>query len=111
MLSAPTSFKMFADVDWNGHMDLNGGGWVLMTLGMIAFWGLLIFAVVWVVRETGRGSASTAVPGADAGAQEPAAILDRRLAEGDLSVEEHRERRRALSPPPDGPEPDDEANT
>lgn len=107
MFSAVQRFGLPADVDWNGHMDLDGWGWVLMTLGMIAFWGLVIFGVVWVVRELG-GRPRASVSGAAAEGMtdpDPGAILDRRLAEGDISIEEHRERRRALASPPGASEP------
>lgn len=76
--------------DWD-HMD--GGAWVWMGLGMIIFWGLVIFGVVWLVRALTdhRGPAW----GRHA---EPSALdlLDRKLAEGSISVEDYRERRELL---------------
>ena len=94
MSSAITLRMPLAAVDWNGHMDLNGWGWGLMTLGMVAFWGLLILLVVWVIRETGRRPAG---PAAHLSGSDPAAILERRLAEGDITVTEYRERRDAIA--------------
>ena len=79
----------------------------MMTLGMIAFWGLLILLVVWVIRETGRRPAGSASDLAAVRATDPAVILERRLAEGDISVEEYRERRGAIAGPTDGTESDD----
>ena len=80
-----------ADVGWD-HMG--GGAWFLMGLGMIIFWGLVIFGVVWLVRTlTDHRTAGT-------GAQpEPSAldVLDRKLAEGAISVDDYRERRRLLT--------------
>jgi putative membrane protein len=76
--------------DW-GHMD--GGAWVWMGLGMIIFWGLVIFGVVWLVR------ALTDHRGPAWGRHtEPSALdlLDRKLAEGSISVEDYRERRELL---------------
>lgn len=51
-----------------------------MMLGMALFWGLVIVGIGWLLRETiGRGHHG---PGSD-----PLAILDRRLAEGQISVD------------------------
>ncbi|MGZ8666899.1 MAG: SHOCT domain-containing protein [Solirubrobacterales bacterium] len=89
-----------AQTDWDGHMD--GGWWILMAIGMVLFWGLAIFGIVWVVRELGSQREHHGHP--DQGA--PLAILDRRLAEGTISTEEYRERRAILSgAPPDGSDP------
>lgn len=62
---------------------------IAMMLGMVLFWGLVIVGVVWLLRETiGRGHHR---PGDD-----PLAILDRRLAEGQISVEEYEQRKKTL---------------
>jgi putative membrane protein len=79
-----------ADADF-GHMDLDGGWWIVMGLGMVLFWGLIIVGIVWLVRELGgtsRGSHR---------APDPLATLDHRLAAGEISPEEYRERREILS--------------
>lgn len=86
MLSGAGAVWLPAEIDWDGHMDLDGSGWALMTFGMIAFWGLLIFAVVWIVRELGRRPSGSRSGAGDVQAPDPAAILDRRLAEGDISL-------------------------
>jgi putative membrane protein len=90
---------VFAD-GWDMH-DWGGGWWVVMMLAMFLFWGLVIAAIVWLVRA-GRHGASSG--GAGKGAQE---LLDERLAAGDLSIEEYERRRAALagkgSPPPPPP--------
>ena len=45
---------VFAQSDgWNDHMDWDGGWWILMAIGMVLFWGLVIFGVVWLVRSLG----------------------------------------------------------
>jgi putative membrane protein len=73
------------------HMDFDGGWWIVMGLGMILFWGLLVLGIVWLVRElSGRG------PRAARSGSEALEILDRRLAEGEISIEEHEQRRKAL---------------
>lgn len=75
--------------DWDGHHD---GGWVVMGLGMLIFWVLLIAVVVWLVRTWGPGHGHGPGP-----LQTPLDVLDRRLAEGGISVEEYEERRRILT--------------
>ncbi len=72
----------------HGHMNWDGGWWV----GMVLVGGLVILGIVWAVREFARPRARRdAASNSDA-----AAILDRRLASGELSPEEYRERRATL---------------
>ena len=81
---------LFADMGWGHHMDDWGAGWwILMAFMMVAFWGLVIVGVVWLIRALmaerhGHGGAS------------PIELLDRRLASGEISPEEYRERRAVL---------------
>jgi putative membrane protein len=80
--------------DYDGHMDWDGGWWIVMAIGMVLFWGLVILGIVWLVREL---SGTRARSETDA-----VAILERRLAEGTISPEEYRERRAILTgSPPD----------
>ncbi len=84
---------LLADTDF-GHMGNWGAGWwILMTIGMVAFWGLVILGIVWVVRELagGRGHARASESALD--------ILDRRLAAGEITPEEYRERYATLTRP------------
>jgi uncharacterized membrane protein len=60
---------------WQMH-DMGAGGWVLMTLGWVLIVGLLIWALLSLVR-------SRAGDRHQATARE---ILDRRLADGAISV-------------------------
>ena len=78
---------------WDGHM--NGGWWILMGIGMLLFWVLIILAIVWLVRSliAGRPAGRSPSPGE----RTPLEILDRRLAEGSISLQEYEERRRVLS--------------
>jgi putative membrane protein len=89
-MSALTNAAMqLADSGWNGHMsDWGPGWWIVMGLMMLAFWGLLIAGVVWLIRYLPHGRH-----------REPTALqlLERRLALGEISVEEYEERRRALA--------------
>jgi putative membrane protein len=77
--------------DFDGHMDWGGGWEVAMAIGALLFWALVIAALVWLVREL---SASRHVEPSQEST--PLAILDRRLADGSISVDEYRERRAEL---------------
>ena len=83
----------FADA-WSMHDgDVGFGWWLLMTLGMIVFWGAIIAVVVWVLRGGPSSNRPSSAPPTDASPRE---ILDRRLAEGAIEVEEYERRRRLL---------------
>ena len=78
-----------------------GGGWAwwqsgLMWIGMIAFWGLLIWAIYALVagatRRTGLGLRERE-PGDD----DARRILDQRLARGEIDTDEYRQLRDALA--------------
>jgi putative membrane protein len=67
-----------------------GWGWMtLMMIGMLLFWGAVIFGIVWLIRATvdGRPERRT---------ESPTDVLDRRFAEGAISVEDYHARREAL---------------
>ncbi len=81
-------------------MFWNGGGWpfwevALMWVGMIAFWGLLIWAVYALItsatRRTGPEPRGEEHRGDDA-----RRILDERLARGEIDAEEYRRLRDVL---------------
>jgi putative membrane protein len=81
---------LLADSGGDNHMgDWGAGWWIVMMLMMVVFWALVIVGVVWLVRSltTGhhRGHGS-----------DPLAVLDHRLASGEISIEEYRERRELL---------------
>ncbi len=77
---------------FDDHHDWGDGWSALMVVGMVAFWAVVIVGGVWLVRELGSRRHSSG----DAGGVTALEILDRRLAEGEISVEEYAERRRAL---------------
>lgn len=74
---------------WGMHGDVGTGWWIVMTLGMVLFWGSVIALVVWVVRGGGARAA-----------EDPKAILDRRLASGEITPEEYEQRRNMLGGAP-----------
>lgn len=81
---------VLADNGWH-HMD--DGWWVVMVIGMAIFWGLVILAGIWLVRELAHRREHA--PDAPDALQ----LLDRRLAEGTISLEDYHERRAILADP------------
>jgi putative membrane protein len=75
---------------WQMH-DVGWGWWLLMSVGMVAFWTLVIYGVFWLARNTGSQAP-------DEGAREsPEEVLKRRLAAGEISVDECERLRRAMA--------------
>lgn len=80
-----------------------GGGWVgwlMMTLAMAAFWGVLIFAAVAIFRGTRQGDEGADRPSP----RDPRSILDERFARGEIGADEYQARRDALRGAADAPE-------
>jgi putative membrane protein len=82
-------------------MFWNGGGWplwevALMWAGMIAFWGLLIWAVYAVITAVTRRPGPQN-QGEGRRAEDARRILDERLARGEIDAEEHRRLRDVLA--------------
>lgn len=67
------------------------GGWVVMTLIMVAFWSLVVFAVIAMFRGD-RDSRTYQGPRGD----DPMQILDERFARGDIDSDEYHARQDAL---------------
>ena len=79
------------------HMNNVGWAWwLLMSIGMVAFWGLLIYAVVMLVR--GSAEKDNTRP-----SEPPQTVLKRRLAAGEISVDEYEQLRDALEDTPREP--------
>ena len=70
---------------WNDHMD--GGHWVWM-IAMSIFWLAAIGAITWTIV--------TAILRRDGSGGSAVDELDRRLARGDIDVDEYRRRRDAM---------------
>lgn len=62
------------------------GWWTVMSVGMVAFWALVIYGIVWLIR----GGQNSQQP-VDAEPEPPKEILKRRLAEGEITIEEYRQ--------------------
>ncbi len=69
------------------------GNWVVMTLAMVAFWGLVVVAVVALFRDGRRTDESA--PRRAASAEE---ILDQRFARGEIDAQEYHARKEVLHP-------------
>ena len=75
------------------HNGMGWGGWIVMTLVMVAFWSLVVFAVVSIFRSDREDRRDLIRHQPD-----PERILDERFARGEIDVEEYQARRRALHP-------------
>lgn len=72
---------------WYDH-DLSAWGWVGMTVGMVLFWGLVITAIVLLVRTLGpSGPTAPARPASD-----PEHLLAERFARGEIDEPEYLDR-------------------
>jgi putative membrane protein len=71
---------------------LGWGGWIAMALMMVAFWGLVIVAVVAIFRRTSKATrpADPAVP------RDAMSTLDERFARGEIDADEYHARKSAL---------------
>ena len=72
---------------WWWHGDWSWGAWVVMTLAMVLFWGLVFWSIVTVARTAG--------PERDLD-DEPERILAERFARGEIDVDEYHQRVDAL---------------
>jgi putative membrane protein len=75
---------------WWDH-DLGWAGWLMMTIGMAGFWILVALLVVALARS-GRPTGSESTDARE--------ILKRRLARGEIDVEEYQQRLDAMSKAP-----------
>jgi len=90
-----TRIITLADNDsWGMHGDLGAGGWIVMIAMMLLFIGAIVFAIAWMGRASARGGSP---PEASATRESPVETLGRRFAEGEITVEEYRARREALT--------------
>jgi putative membrane protein len=81
---------------WYGN-GMSGWGYVLMTVGMLLFWGLVILGVVVLVRYLAR---PIRVTGPAEPRPTPEQILAERLALGEIAESEYESRLTALHESP-----------
>jgi putative membrane protein len=77
---------------WNG--GAGWAGWLLMSVGMFAFWFLVIIAIRALLPGVGDDGANRRRGGPEA--QDALYLLDGRLARGEMNVQEYRARRDLL---------------
>ena len=66
------------------------GGWLMMSVLMVAFWTLLVVGVLWLMRVT------RPVPSTTTG-NDARRLLDERFARGEITEDEYRSRRDVLA--------------
>ena len=76
---------------WNGHMT--AAGWAMAILWTVIILALIAGAVYWLVSELSRRNPREPAATGEGSAR---AILDRRLAMGELTVEQYKELRATL---------------
>jgi len=81
---------------WYGN-GMNGWGYVLMTVGMVLFWGLVIFGIVTLVRYVTRSSPQPRETAAPLPA--PERLLAERFARGEITETDYRDRLAVLRDP------------
>jgi putative membrane protein len=74
---------------WGMHGDIGAGWWIVMVIAMVLFWGVVIVVGARLLRGAFDGWQRPR-------SESPRDILDRRFAEGAISVEDYRERREIL---------------
>lgn len=66
---------------WSGNWSW--WGWIVMTISMVAFWGLVIWGIVAVIRSTGETRPAR---------RDPEQILAERFASGEIDADEYHAR-------------------
>lgn len=79
------------------HDGVGWGGWIMMTLAMVAFWGVVVFVVVALFRSANTGAPDRREP------RDPREILDERFARGEIDEDEYHARQAALRANERGP--------
>jgi len=68
------------------HDGVGWAGWLVMVVGMVAFWGLVVWAVIAIFRSTQTS------PTADTAHRRPLDVLDERFARGEIDESEYQAR-------------------
>ena len=80
---------------WYSGDGWGWAGWALMTVGMVAFWALVITAVVLAVRYL-TGTRGTPASPSGSGRTRAEDLLAERFARGEIDDNEYRQRLSAL---------------
>ena len=78
-----------------GDGGVGWGGWLVMVVMMVVFWGAVAWVIVTLIRH---GSSPGQLPAQPGGTTGPDAlqILDERFARGEIDEEEYQRRRKVL---------------
>ena len=68
------------------------GDWIVMTVAMVAFWTLVVFAIVWIFRGTSQSNG----PRDRSADRDPLEILRERFARGEIGEDEFQARSEVL---------------
>ena len=79
---------------WYYDSSIGWGGWIAMTLMMVAFWGLVIFAVVAIFRGSAREFGGGHIEHGEQ--RDPMQTLDERFARGEIDADEYHARQAVL---------------
>ena len=75
---------------WGNHMGT--GGWIFSILATVIFVALIVALIVWMVSPNSRSDGASDVTG-----ESPRDILDRRLASGEITIEQYQQLRETLN--------------
>ena len=78
---------------WGMHGDVGMAWWIVMVVVIALFWGAIIFGAALLLRRTVHGRPAERD-------ETPTGILDRRFAEGAISLQAHEERKQTLASAP-----------
>ena len=71
------------------------GLWIVMIVAILAFFGILAWAVVNIIRQR-DARAGAGFPSPSSASSDPLRILDERLARGEIEIDEYTRRRDVL---------------
>jgi len=78
-----------------GGGGIGWGGWLVMVMMMVVFWGAIAWVLVTLIRNSGSRQHDAPPAGSDA-----LKILDERFARGEIDDEEYQRRRAVLRASP-----------
>ncbi|MCC7388548.1 MAG: hypothetical protein IT431_07245 [Phycisphaerales bacterium] len=82
---------------WDGFHDMNGWGWLMMSFAIL-FWIGAIAMLVWLLTGSGPPGRHRPDTDSDQARADPREIIDLRLANGEITIEEHARLVQALHP-------------